>query len=91
MNLTDVEALVKGIHLKPGNIKPFTTGFSSDEDDAKQSGYERGFETAQRQFRAELLRLLRGRPKPPKMNVDAELQKALDQELDRLRELGARW
>ena len=91
MNLTDVEALVKGIHLKPENIKPFTTGFSSDEDDAKQSGYDRGFETAQRRFRAELLRLLRGRPKPPKMDVQAEMQKALEQELDRLPVQRGRW
>ena len=82
MNLTDVEALVKGIHLKPENIKPFTTGFSSDEDDAKQAGYERGFAAAQRRFRAELLRRLRGRPKPPDVDVHAEMQKALERELD---------
>lgn len=91
MNLSDVEALIKSVHLKPENIKPFTTGFSSDEYDAKQVGYERGFEAAQRRFRAELLRRLRGRPKPPKMDADMELQKALEQELERLPVQRGRW
>ena len=85
VGLADFEELIKGVHLKPGNIKPFTTGFSSDEDDAKQAGYERGFKEAQRLFRAELLRRLRGNPKPRKVDVRAAFQEALEQEAQNMR------
>lgn len=84
MNLTDVETLIKSVRLKPENIQPFTTGCTSDEDSAKQAGYERGFMTAQRRFRAELLRVLRGNPKAPAIDVAAEMEKALQQEIERM-------